>query len=144
MLQSLPAYPQPSIDYQYVLGYIPYPTWSYPCRNSQEYSLYEATDKILFEDSKKSVVIALSAVIACGLVLVVLFRLFYVIRHIVDLKSRSSYNALMLTEDEIVEQMPNLDIKKSFKKECILFTIELLLILGMAGTIIYALIVLTK
>lgn len=43
-------------------------------------------------------------------------RLFFIIRHVVDLKSRSSYNALMLTDEEIAEQMPNLDILKSFKK----------------------------
>lgn len=50
------------------------------------------------------------------LVLVLLFRLYFIVRHVIDLKSRKTYNALMLTDEEIAEQIPNLDIKKSYKK----------------------------
>lgn len=97
MINSLPAYPQPSSDYKYLLGYIPYPTWTYQCRSSNDYNLQLATDKILFKNPQDSLFISISIVIPCILVLMVIFRLFFIIRHIVDLKSRKTYNALMLT-----------------------------------------------
>ena len=60
--------------------------------------------------------VSVGVVVTCALILIFLMRLFYIIRHIVDLKSRSSYNALMLTDDEIAEQIPNLDILRSYKR----------------------------
>ena len=83
-------------------------------------------------------------VVACALVLVILMRLIFIIRHIVDLRSRTSYNAVMMTDDEIAEQIPTLDIIKSFKKECCMFVFELLLVMGIAGSIVYSLHVLTN
>lgn len=137
MITTLPAYPKPSVDYKYLLGYIPYPAWTFSCRNSVKYNLYTTTSHILFENASASMILTVSIAAPCLLVLIVLFRLFYIIRHVVDLKSRSSYNALMLTEDEIVEQLPNVNIKKSYKKEFVLFMIELLLLCAVAGSIIY-------
>jgi hypothetical protein len=116
LITTLPAYPKPSVDYQYLLGYIPYPSWTFNCRNSVKYNLYTTTSHILFENASASMILTVSVAAPCILVLIVLFRLFFIIRHVVDLKSRSSYNALMLTEDEIVEQLPNVNIKKSYKK----------------------------
>jgi hypothetical protein len=144
LIQTLPAYPQPSVDYVYRLGYIPYPTWSYACRSNPEYNLYKATDKLMFEAPKQVIVSTVGVVTTCTLILVILLRLFFIIRHIVDLKSKKVYNALMMTEDEIAEQIPNLDLIKSFKKEFCIFLFELLLVLVMAGMIIYSLVILTK
>ena len=97
MIDSLPAYPQPSSDYAYHLGFIPYPTWTYQCRSNNDYNLNVATDKILFKNPQNSLFISIYIVIPCVLVLMIIFRLFFIIRHIVDLKSRKTYNALMLT-----------------------------------------------
>lgn len=97
MIESLPAYPQPSSDYNYILGYIPYPTWTFQCRNDTDYNLYQATDRILFKNPSNSLSVSLSIILPCILLYLVVFRLFYIIRHIVDLKSRKTYNALMLT-----------------------------------------------
>lgn len=116
LIQTLPAYPQPSVDYNFYLGFVRYPSWSYACRTSSTYDLYKTTDKILFKAPKEALLLTLSITVACTLFLAILMRLFFIIRHVVDLKSRSSYNALMLTDEEIAEQMPNLDILKSFKK----------------------------
>lgn len=77
------------------------------------------------------------------LVLVLLFRLYFIVRHVIDLKSRRTYNALMLTEEEIVEQMPNLDIKKSYRKEFVLFLLEAALLLGAFASIVYAVVTTT-
>jgi hypothetical protein len=109
------------VDYKYTLGYIPYPSWTYSCRTTAQYDLYAATEHLLFENTSNSLNITASVTVPCMLVLVLLLRLYFIIRHVVDLKSRKTYNALMLTEDEITEQIPNLDIKKSFRKEFILF-----------------------
>ena len=98
LIQSLPAYPEPSVDYNFLLGFIRYPSWSYTCRTSPTYNLYITTDKILFTDPKKALTVTLTVTLICALVLTFLFRLFFIIRHIVDLKSRSQYNALMLTD----------------------------------------------
>lgn len=116
MISTLPAYPMPSVDYKYQLGYIPYPAWTYACRTSSSYNLQIATTHLLFSNVSDSLVVAVSVTIPCMLVFVFLFRLYFIARHVIDLKSRKTYNAMMLTEDEIVEQIPNLDIKKSFKK----------------------------
>jgi len=106
----------PSVDYTYKLGYIPYPTWTHACRASSQYNLYEATDKLEFNKPKQAMQIAVGIVVPCALIMVILIRLFFIIRHIVDLRSRKAYNALMLTDDELAEQMPNLDIAKSYKR----------------------------
>lgn len=71
-------------------------------------------------------------------------RLYFIIRHIVDLRAKKSYNALMLSEEEVADQIPNLDLIVSYKKECILWGIEVLLILGIAASIIYSIATLTK
>lgn len=128
------------MDYNYILGYIPYPSWTYTCRTTPQYDLYAATDHLLFKNISNSLNITASVTIPCMLVLVLLFRLYFIIRHVVDLKSRKTYNALMLTEDEIIEQMPNLDIKKSFKKEFVLFLLEAALMCGAFGSIIYSIV----
>ena len=75
----------------------------------------------MFRFPEQALRIAVGVTITCGLLLVVLFRLCFIVRHVVDLKARTSYNALMLTDEQIGEQMPNLDIVKSFKKECLFF-----------------------
>lgn len=101
MISELPAYPTPSVDYNYLLGYVPYPAWTYQCRISNSYNLREATKHLLFQDASNAVIICTSVVLPCVLILVFLFRLFYIIRHIIELKSRNSYKSLMLSDDEI-------------------------------------------
>lgn len=98
LIQSLPAYPEPSVDYNFKLGFIRYPSWSYACRTSSKYDLYTTTDKILFTDTKNALVVTLTITLICALILAIFMRLFFIIRHIVDLKSRNQYNALMLTD----------------------------------------------
>jgi hypothetical protein len=48
MISKLPAYPNPSVDYKYLLGYVPYPAWTYQCRISKSYNLKAATSALLF------------------------------------------------------------------------------------------------
>ena len=95
----MPAYPQPSVDYTYKLGYIPYPTWTYACRSHSHYNLNTATDTLEFNKVKTSMIVSVSVVVLCALIMVILFRLFFIIRHVVNLKSKTAYNALMLTDD---------------------------------------------
>lgn len=97
LITSLPSYPKPSVDYNYLLGYIPYPSWTYQCRSSSSYNLYIATDHLLFKTASKSLSITASITIPCIMVLVILFRIYFIIRHVIDLKSRKTYNAMMLT-----------------------------------------------
>jgi hypothetical protein len=99
LITTLPAYPKPSVDYQYLLGYIPYPSWTYVCRSTPPYDLYTATDHLLFKNVSSSLATTASVTIPCILVLVLLFRLYFIVRHVIDLKSRKTYNALMLTEE---------------------------------------------
>lgn len=99
LINTLPSYPQPSVDYQYLLGYIPYPSWTYACRTTPPYDLYSATNHLLFKTVSSSLVTTASVTIPCMLVLVLLFRLYFIIRHVIDLKSRKTYNAMMLTDD---------------------------------------------
>jgi hypothetical protein len=99
LITSLPAYPKPSVDYKYTLGYIPYPSWTYACRTTSPYDLYTATHHLLFKNVYNSLNVTASITVPCMLVLVLLFRLYFIIRHVIDLKSRKTYNAIMLTED---------------------------------------------
>lgn len=99
MIETLPNYPRPSVDYKYILGFIPYPSWTYQCRTSSAYNLYIATDHILFSNTSNSLNITASVTVPALLVLAVLIRIYFIIRHMVDLKSRKTYNAMMLTED---------------------------------------------
>lgn len=97
MISTLPNYPKPSVDYKYILGYIPYPSWTYTCRTSSLYNLYIATDHILFNNTYNSINLTLSITIPALIVLVVIFRIYFIIRHLIDIKSRKTYNAIMLT-----------------------------------------------
>lgn len=97
LITSLPSYPKPSVDYKYLLGYVAYPSWTYQCRISSDYNLYIATDHLLFKTASKSLSLTASITIPCIMVLIILFRIYFIIRHVVDLKSRKTYNAMMLT-----------------------------------------------
>ena len=132
------------MDYTFKLGFIPYPTWTHACRDSALYNLYETTDKLLFVRPTHALVVAVAVVVTCVVILVVILRIFFIVRHVVDLKSRTAYNVLMLTDDEIADQIPTLDIIKSYKKECLIFAVELLLVIGIASSIVYALNILTN
>ncbi len=40
-ISQLPGYPRPSANYDFKLGYIKYPEWTYTCRISSEHNLYK-------------------------------------------------------------------------------------------------------
>lgn len=83
LIQSLPAYPLPSVDYRYILGYIRYPAWTYQCRKADSYNLYRATDHLLFGNASTSLQLTLSVTVPALLVLIVLFRGCFIVRHVV-------------------------------------------------------------
>jgi hypothetical protein len=116
LIKTLPAYPLPSVDYRYILGYISYPAWTYQCRTTSLYNLYRATDHLRFGNASASLRLTLSVTVPAFLVLIVLFRGCFIVRHVVEMKSKKTYNATMLTNDELMEQIPNIDLTKSYKK----------------------------
>ena len=50
----------------------------------------------------------------------------------------------MLSDEEVLEQIPNLDIQKSFKKEFIIFLIENIILIGLFAPVVYSITVLTS
>jgi hypothetical protein len=55
----------------------------------------------------------ISVSIPCLAVFALLFRLCFAIRHVIDLRKKMMYNAVFLSDDEIVEQLPNLNVRRS-------------------------------
>ena len=144
LITTLPAYPQPSVDYEYKLGYIPYPSWTFACRDNPSLGLTAATDHILFRDSEQAVRITAGVVVPCAIILAVLLRAFFIGRHCCDTRNKSAYNVMNVTDEEIEEQMPNFDIRKSYRKECVLFVFELVLLCAMFGVMVFAIYTLTE
>ncbi len=56
-----------------------------------------------------------------------------------DLKKKMMYNAVFLTDDEIVEQLPNLNVRRSKPREIFFFIFEQLLRIAVLVIVIFAL-----
>lgn len=80
-----------------------------------------------------------SVSVPCLAVFGLLFRLFFVLRHVIDLKKKMMYNAVFLMDDEIVEMLPNLNVRRSKFKELVLFTIEQLIRIAVLVVVIVSL-----
>lgn len=61
-----------------------------------------ATDYLLFAQEADVVMVMVSVSVPCLAVFGLLFRLFFVLRHVIDLKKKMMYNAVFLMDDEIV------------------------------------------
>lgn len=80
----------------------------------------------------------------CALIIAVLLRIFFIARHLCDIRNKSSFDVLNVDDEQIEEQIPNLAIRKSYRKECVIFVIEIVLLCGMLAVMAYALHALTR
>lgn len=120
------------------MGYIRYPSWTYACRNSAQFNLVETTNQLQLEDTEEAVKVVTGVVVPCALVLALLLRLFFIVRHLIDIRNKSSFNVLNVDDEQIEEQMPNFEIRHSYNKECAIFILELIFLAAMIGTLSYA------
>lgn len=116
MLHQLPGYPRPSIAYAYRLGFVRYPAWSYACRVSASHNLNEATRHLQFTHLTDRTRLVLVVGIPCVLIVGVFIRLLHMLRHIFEIRSKREFNMVILTDREVGEQIPNLNIVKSLRK----------------------------
>ncbi|KRW99465.1 DnaJ domain [Pseudocohnilembus persalinus] len=74
--QKLPGYPRPSNQYNYKLSYMPYPYWSFACRNSEEYNLKEAKKRLLLQNESDEmenlVIVTIISVVFVSIILIFL------------------------------------------------------------------------
>lgn len=130
MISGLPGYPRPSISYYYRLGFIRYPAWTNDCRGSSTHSLLMATKHLNFGHITEKTKLVLYVGVPCLILVAVLARILYMIRHIFEIKAKKEYNMVILTDQEVGEQIPNLNIVKSFKRELFFFLLEVVLLLA--------------
>lgn len=58
-------------------------------------------------------------------IIILVMRALYIIRRAIELKTKAKYNALLMTQQQVTQQIPTLNIKKSFGKQFCLFIFEI-------------------
>jgi hypothetical protein len=66
---------------------------------SSSHNLIKATSEILYVDQGKLIKTLTSVALPCLLVFGLLFRIFFMGRHVIDLKKKMTYHAVFLTDE---------------------------------------------
>lgn len=101
MISSLPGYPRPSISYYYRLGFIRHAAWTYSCRTTDSHNLLMATKHLNFIHITEKTKLVLYVGVPCVLLVSILARILYILRHIFEIKAKKEYNMVIMTDQEV-------------------------------------------